>query len=287
MSLDLFSGLPNPLLARPYVVIDFETTGLYPAMGDEICEVGAVRVENGVSVREYCRLVNPGKPMDPAAVQVSGITPEMLAVEPLLEAVVADFLPLFDGAVIVAHNAEFDMGFLQYKLVRMGRPQLGNPVLDTLELARAEDETGPYTLGVLAAKLGIEEPSLHRALPDARVTVRVLLHFLEQCHRQGRDDLTKLPGYRTSYQFSIDGPGRGKENTFQIVVDQIRHAIDIGCDLEISYRGGKGISSRRVTPRLIKGMNVRAHCHVRNEERDFRLDRILECEEIHEGVKQS
>ena len=278
--MDLFSGLPNPLLAKPFAVIDFETTGLYPAVGDEICEIGCVRLENGIVVAEVSRLVNPGRAMDPAAAQVSGISPEMLVREPLFEEVFDAFSPLLAGAVIVAHNAEFDLGFLQYKLFRLGRPQLGNSVLDTLELARAQDDSGPYTLGILANRLVIEGPHAHRALDDARMAARVLLHYLADYHRRGQDDLAGLPGYHASFQFSIDGPGRGEENSFQNIVQVIRSALQEGRDLEIVYAGGSGRTRSRVTPRWIKGMNVRARCHSRNEEIDFRLDWIMECEGI-------
>jgi DNA polymerase-3 subunit epsilon len=285
MTVDLFSSLPNPLLARPFAVIDFETTGLYPAMGDEICEVGLARVERGEIVREYSALVDPGRPLDPAAAQVSGITAEMLAGAPAFETVVDEFLALFEDAVIVAHNAEFDMAFLQYKLVRLQRQQLGNPVIDTLEMARAQDESGPYTLGILANRLGIEGPHAHRALDDARMAARVLLHYLGEYHKRGQDELSRLPGYRNSYQFSIQGRDRGEENSFQTVVESIRKAIEKKLDLEISYVGGKASSRRRVTPWQIKGMNLRAWCHLRKEERDFRLDRILECHEVIEEGK--
>lgn len=280
MSFDLFSSLPNPLLAKPFAVLDFETTGLYPAMGDEIVEIGLVRVENGEVVREYSQLVSPGREMDPAAAQVSGITPEMLAGQPGFNEVVDDFLPFFEDAVIVAHNAEFDMGFLQYKLVRLQRPQLPNPVLDTLELARAQGESGPYTLGILANRMGITGPHAHRALDDAIMAARVLLKFLEENHRRGQDDLARLPGYRNSYQFSIDGPERGEDNSFRSIVESIHLAIEAKQAIEITYSGGKGQSRRQVTPRYIKGMNVRALCHQKKEERDFRLDRILECEVV-------
>lgn len=277
---DLFSSLPNPLFAKPFAVIDFETTGLYPAVGDEICELGLVRVEDGVLTREYSRLVNPGRAMDPAAAQVSGITDEMLSGQPSFDQVVDEFIPLFDGTIIVAHNAEFDMAFLQYKLVRMNRQQLSNPVLDTLELARAQDDSGPFTLGILANRLGIEGPHAHRALDDAVMAAKVLLHYLEDYNKRGQGEIAKIPGYRNSYQFSIDGPGRGEDNSFKIVVEHIRHAIENKIDLDISYEGGKSQSRRRVTPKMIKGMNLRGYCHLRKEDREFRLDRIMECAEV-------
>lgn len=279
MPFDLFSELPNPLLARAFAVIDFETTGLYPAVGDEICEIGLARFEDGEIVKEYSALVDPGRPLDPAAAQVSGITPEMLAGQPRFEDLADAFLPLLADAIIVAHNAEFDMGFLQYKLEKMGRNQVGNPVIDTLELARAQDDAGPFTLGVLANRLGIEGPHAHRALDDARMAGRVLLHYLAEYHQRGQDDITRVPGYRTSYQFSIGGHGR-EENSFQLVVESIRHAIEVQSDLEIAYRGSGGQTRRRVTPKNIKGMNMRAYCHLRKEDRDFRLDRIIEVYEV-------
>jgi len=279
MSLNLFDGLPNPLLARPFAVIDFETTGLYPAVGDEIVEIGVVRIEDGALGKRWSQLVNPGRAMDPTAVQVSGIQPETLLKEPPFEDVADTFLEYLGDAVIVAHNAEFDLAFLQYKLVRIGRPQLPNPVLDTLEIARAQDDSGPNALGILANRLGIEGPHAHRALDDAIMAARVLIHYLEEYHRRGHDELSKLPGYRSSFQFAIDGPGRGEENSFTRVVDHIRKAIEAGTDLEINYKGGSGQSRRRVQPKSIKGMSLRAYCRKRNEMRDFRLDRILEVEE--------
>jgi DNA polymerase III epsilon subunit len=280
MPADLFSSLPNPLLEKSYAVIDFETTGLYPAVGDEICEVALVRLEGGEITKEYSRLVNPGRQMDPAAIQVSGISMDMLAGQPRFEDVADEYLDLFRDSVIVAHNAEFDMAFLQYKLVKMGRRQLTNPVLDTLEMARSREDSGPYTLGILANRLGIEGPHAHRALDDARMAARVLVVFLNEYHQRGQDDLSRLPGYRNSCQFSIDGPERGEDNSFPIVVEHIRIAIENKKDIEIAYLGGKSQTRRRVTPWEIKGMTMRGYCHLRKEERDFRLDRILECAEV-------
>jgi DNA polymerase-3 subunit epsilon len=280
MSLSLFDGLPNPLTQRAFAVMDFETTGLYPAIGDEIVELGVVRVENGVIGKTWSRLVNPLRPMDPTAAQISRISPEMLAKEPPFAAVIDEFLEMLRDAVIVCHNAEFDMAFLQYKLVREERQQVPNPVLDTLELARAEDDSGQNTLGILANRLGIEGLHAHRALDDAMMTAKVLLHFLEEYHRRGQDDLNKVPGYRNSFQFSIDGPNRGEENSFKRVVEHVRVAIESSAELEINYRGGSGQKRRRIVPRSIKGMSVRAYCLQRKEEMDFRLDRILEVEEV-------
>ncbi len=280
MSIDLFSALPNPLLQKPFAVLDFETTGLYPAVGDEIVEIGLVRVEGGEIVGEYSELVDPGREMDPAAAQVSGISSGMLKGKPRFEDLVEDVLPLFDDAIIVAHNAEFDMAFLQYKLEKLGRTQLGNPVMDTLELARAQDDPGPFTLGILANRMGIEGPHAHRALDDARMAWHVLRKFLDEYHKRGQDDISRIPGYRTSYQFSIGGPGRGEDNSFSLVVEHIRRAIEAHHDIEIAYRGSGGQTRRRVTPKDIRGMNMRAYCHLRKEDRDFRLDRILECAEV-------
>jgi len=275
-SLNLFDGLPNPLFAKPFAVIDLETTGLYPAVGDEIVELGVVLVEDGKLTREYSRLVNPGREMDPTAAQISGIDPAALFQEPKLEDVVDEFLDVIKDKILVAHNAEFDMAFLQYKLVRLHRPQLPNPVLDTLEIARAQDDSGANALGILANRLGIEGPHVHRALDDAVMAAKVLVHYLEEYHRRGQDDVTRIPGYRNAFQFSIDGPTRGEENSFVMVVDQVRRAIEESADLDIAYRSGSGTKRRQITPKSIRGMNVRGWCHLRKEEKDFRLDRIMD-----------
>ena len=278
MELSLFDDLPNPLFEYKYAVLDFETTGLYPAVGDEIVEIGVVMVENGKLGREYAQLVNPGRDMDPAAIHVSGIKPEDLVSKPPFEDIAGAVVELFNDAVIVAHNAEFDMAFLQSKLVKLGRPQLQNAVLDTLELARANDDSGPNTLGTLANRLGIEGPHAHRALDDAVMAARVLVHFLEEFQKRGQTDLARLPGYRKSFIFAFNGD-RSEENSFEMIVDRVRRAIDSQTSVEIVYRGGKSKSTRVVTPTAIKGMNVRGHCHKSNEERDFRLDRIMEMKE--------
>ncbi|NNF07588.1 MAG: hypothetical protein HKN21_12570 [Candidatus Eisenbacteria bacterium] len=280
MSLNLFDALPNPLFSKSFAVLDFETTGLYPAVGDEIVEVGLVRVKNGKLGKKWSKLVNPGRDMDPAAAQVSGISKDMLAECPPFEEVADEMLKFIGDSIIVAHNAEFDMAFLQYKLVRMKQPQLSNSVLDTLELARAYDDSGPNTLGILANRLGIEGAHAHRALDDALMTAKVLVHFLDKYHQRGQDEVNRLPGYRASYQFNIDGPGRGEENSFTSVVEQIRSAIEREGDLEFSYKGGSGQSRRRVTPKAIKGMSVRAYCQTKKEIIDFRLDRILDVADL-------
>ena len=96
----------------------------------------------------------------------------------------------------------------------------------------------------------------------------------------GQDDIARIPGYRSSYQFTIGGPTRGDENSFKLVVENIRRAIEEKTDLEIAYKGSGGQTRRRVTPKYIKGMNMRARCHMRNEDRSFRLDRIVEVAEV-------
>ena len=96
----------------PIVVLDTETTGLYPGLGHRIVEIGAIRLENWQEVGQVSSLIQPGRKMDPKASSVSGITDADLQGQPTFAQVADGLLALLDGALVVAHNAEFDAGFV-------------------------------------------------------------------------------------------------------------------------------------------------------------------------------
>ncbi|MBC7293580.1 MAG: 3'-5' exonuclease, partial [Thermoleophilia bacterium] len=129
--------LPDPDLAEvPFVVLDLETTGARPGLA-KITEIGAVRLEGLREVATFNTLVNPLRPIPPIITQITGITPAMVADAPRIEEVIPELLHFLEGAVIVAHNAPFDVGFLNYELRRLKGRQLGEGAIDTLPLARA------------------------------------------------------------------------------------------------------------------------------------------------------
>ncbi|NLD58311.1 MAG: PolC-type DNA polymerase III [Clostridiales bacterium] len=171
-----------------FVVLDFETTGLYPS-ADEIIEIGAVRIEKGVEVAEFKQLVNPGRPVPPRVVEITGITTSMLANEPKLEQVFPAFEKFLEGAVLVAHNASFDMAFLRRAFKRFGK-ELENPTIDTLALARnLYRGLRNHKLASVCKHLGISLKNAHRAVHDARATGEVLLRALAEMGAQRLSDI--------------------------------------------------------------------------------------------------
>ncbi len=161
-----------------FVVVDLETTGGTAAdLG--ITEIGAVKVCGGEQLGEFGTLVNPGVPIPPFITVLTGITEAMLAPAPRLAEVVPAFLEFAKGAVIVAHNAAYDVGYLKAACTAFGYPWPKPKVLDTVALARralTRDEVPNHKLGTLAAHFRTRTPT-HRALDDARATVD-LLHAL-------------------------------------------------------------------------------------------------------------
>ncbi|MFR9729180.1 DEDD exonuclease domain-containing protein [Saccharopolyspora sp. MS10] len=171
-----------PLHLATFVVVDLETTG-GSAQRDSVTEIGAVKVRGGEVVGEFATLVDPGRGIPPAVVTITGITEAMVRGAPSFDSVLPAFLEFSRDAVLVAHNAPFDVGFLRAHCERLGLAWPGPRVLCTAKLARrvlSRDETPNHKLGTLARVLGARTTPVHRALDDARATVDVLHSLLER-----------------------------------------------------------------------------------------------------------
>jgi DNA polymerase-3 subunit epsilon len=167
--------LTGSLRDTTFVVVDLETTGGTPE-GGGITEIGAVKIRGGEELAEFATLVNPGQPVPPYITVLTGITEAMVTPAPPLTQVLPAFLEFARGAVWVAHNAPYDVGFLRAACVQHGYPWPRPVVLDTAALARralTRDEVPNRRLATLAAYFRTRTPS-HRALVDARATVDVL-----------------------------------------------------------------------------------------------------------------
>src|ERR1700694_1268000 len=174
-----------PSLAHlPFVVVDLETTG-GSAQFDRVMEVAAVRIENGgIQYRREC-LVEPGMPIPPFVTRITGINAALVRGKPTFESVLPDLRRLFDGAVVVAHNASFDCNFLSQAFNRTGL-DLPNDRLCTLRLARRLiPGLHSYKLDSLCAFLGFSFVQCHRAGPHAEATLSLLLHLLETAIGRG------------------------------------------------------------------------------------------------------
>ncbi|WP_285555137.1 DEDD exonuclease domain-containing protein [Actinoplanes regularis] len=165
-----------------FVVLDLETTGGSPD-GGGITEIGAVKVRAGEQLAEFGTLVNPGEPLPPFITVLTGITEAMLRPAPPIETVLPALLEFLRGAVLVAHNAPYDVGFLKAACAKHGYPWPAPRVLDTAALARralTRDEVPNRKLGTLAHFFRSAVQPNHRALDDAKATVDVLHGLIER-----------------------------------------------------------------------------------------------------------
>ncbi|MBX6352327.1 MAG: PolC-type DNA polymerase III [Thermoflavifilum sp.] len=175
-----------------YVVFDTETTGLN-AREDTLIELAAVKVRGGEIIDTFATLIDPERALPPKIQELTGITPEMVAGQPKLAEVMARFREFAEGAVLVAHNAEFDVGFLGHAAQRLGLAPWTEPVIDTLALARAlYPEERNYKLKTLTQKFNVELVNHHRALADAEATAKVFLHMLAALRQAGVEQLSDL-----------------------------------------------------------------------------------------------
>jgi DNA polymerase-3 subunit epsilon len=171
-------SLPEDRLREtPYVAADVETTGLSPAAGDRICEIGMVRFLRGTAIDSLVSLVNPLRPIPAGATAVNGITDEMVAGAPTFSELLPRIIDFLGDDPVVFHNAPFDLSFLSAESRIAGIPWPANPVVDTLTLARNSGRFRSNNLSAVCREVGIVS-SFHRAEADAWAAGRLLLHLL-------------------------------------------------------------------------------------------------------------
>ena len=175
------------LKSLTYVVFDTETTGLHPSQGDQIVSIAGVRIVNGriLSGEIFNRIVNPGRPIPLESVHFHGLTDEMVKDKPPAEVVLPQFRAYLSDAVLVAHNAAFDLKFLRMRESQL-KIRFDNPVLDTMILSNYLDgpEAG-HSLDAICERYGIVITDRHTALGDAMVTAAVLLRQIEALEARG------------------------------------------------------------------------------------------------------
>ena len=201
----VFYSRKQPIDNTEYCVFDLETTGI-SHITEKITEVGIIKIKNGEVIDTFECFVNPEKPIPQKVVEVTHITDDMVKDAETIDKVMPKILEFMGDSVLVAHNADFDIGFMKYNCEKLGL-KLDNTYIDTLRLARAMfPEFTKYKLGIIAEKLGIKVDVAHRALDDVKTLVAVFKEMIERAKEKKAKiiddfdnvfeaDFRKLPSY--------------------------------------------------------------------------------------------
>jgi len=237
-----------------YVVVDLETTGLRPGSA-QICEIGAVRVRCLELEAEFETLVDPGMPLGPVVAALTGLSNRQLHGAPRPGVAVHRFLAFAGDAVLVAHNARFDLAFLDRETFRLTGSRLANPVVDTVALARRllAGRVPRASLAQLSWFLGTSVQPCHRALPDAQATAEVLLALIGLAQERGAEtvaDLASLAATRTrrvwdKRRLAFGAPQRPGVYLFRDRNDQVLY---VGCARDLRARLRSYFRSEKLRP---------------------------------------
>lgn len=281
----MFDFAEKRLADIPVVVLDTETTGLEPGLGHRVVEIGAIRLETAGGkawqvVAEMSQLIHPGRRMDANASRINGIYDADLAGAPSFHGVLPDLCRLVEGALLVAHNARFDADFLGIEwyiegLARAETAPLLNPWLCTLQLARRHFHFGRNSLSYIATNLGVRMGRAHRALNDVYMTAEVLKRMARQLAGQRLETVGDL-------LFAQGGPIHLPPPPHVYLPPPLDEAMAAGRSLKILYLGEAGETKRVIRPHYAaehEGVAyLIAFCHLRQDIRTFRLDRVFSAE---------
>jgi len=247
-------GLERAIEDASWVVFDLETTGLQPSTS-RICEIGAQRVSDLEGRDCFATLVNPRVPLPVAVQALTGIAPRELRSAPPVELAVRRFLDFAGDAVLVAHNARFDMAFLDREVERLTGRRVAAPVVDTVWLARRllDGRVRRVGLASLAHLFGTASVPCHRALPDAEATAEVLLRLLGLAQERGARTVAdvvelaaprarKLHGKRSLVAAAPSTPG------VYLFRDERQHVLYVGRARDLRARLRSYLTGTRQRP---------------------------------------
>jgi DNA polymerase III epsilon subunit family exonuclease len=266
-----------------FTIFDTETTGLDPRCGDRIVEIAAIRVKGSSICGKFESLVNPGRPVSPGAFAVNKISSDMLARAPAPDAVLPGFIDFIKGSCLCSYNLPFDLGFLMNEIALGNAGSIdGVPLMDVLAMARRLlPDLERHALWFVAGSLGIEQRQEHRAMSDVDMTWQVFQKLKASLRSKGISDYGQCLGLFGLNQQILDDLTSRK-------LAKIQEAIDTSLRLKIKYMSCSDgqVSERLVLPKEIRRDKRHAyvigHCFLKNEERMFRVDSILDINIVSE-----
>ncbi len=254
-----------------FAFLDLETTGLSPWFGDRICEVGIV-VTEGKRIRgTYHKLINPEHSLSPGAASANGLTDDDLKSAPVFADIAANLEEWLDDAIVVCHNARFDLQFLDSEYRRINHEILIPNLIDTLLLSRQYFDLPSYSLQAIAEAFHVPTMSGHGAMEDA-LNARSIFFALMDALKVLNKPLDDYIGIYNSPAWPNEG--------IQLPTE-LGEAIYSGRRLLIRYVDKDGETTERwITPHQVTGLAdyiyLQAYCHLRQADRSFRLDRIVD-----------
>jgi DNA polymerase III epsilon subunit family exonuclease len=276
-------SLVQPLGSIPIACIDLETTGAGVEFGDRAVEVGIVRYENGRKTAEYQQLIDPQRRISPGVTALTGISQAMCDGQPTFARQFPAMMQVLGGAALLGHNIRFDLSFLIGEFRRAGHDirqiLASTPVLDTVRIARRRFGRGGNSLGMLAHRLGYEPPIAHRALPDAQTTAIVFSRLIEpvgswgmslcDCLREQGGPIGLMPASKNESLLPLELE-EALEQRRAVLMEYLdanqRRTQRVIDPIQILRRGGELI--------------LLAHCHLRNDRRTFKVERIVQLKRI-------
>lgn len=254
-----------------FAFLDIETTGLSPWFGDRICEVAIVVTEGKRIKGSYRTLINPERPLSPGAFSANALVETELLSAPLFVDVAEEVEKWLTGAIVICHNARFDLQFLDSEYRRIDREfQIPN-LFDTLLLARQYFDLPSYSLHSIADAFHLSIIKEHGARGDA-LNARSIFFAMLGALKEFNKPLEEYIGIYNSPAWPNEG--------IQLPTE-LGEAIYSGKRLFIRYLDKDGEQTERwITPKKVIGLAdyiyLQAHCHLREAERSFRMDRIVE-----------
>jgi DNA polymerase III epsilon subunit family exonuclease len=271
----------KPIEEVEFTIFDTETTGLSPESGDRIAEIAGVRFKGNTELAAFQTLVDPQRAISEAAFAVNGITQKMLSGAPAMPKIIPPFLDFIQNSCLCSYNAPFDLAFLNHELKLAGYDLAKDiVVVDILAMARRLlPGLGRYALGFVAESLAVKTKQSHRAAADVELTWKVFRRLLDLLKGKNIGDFHSFLSL-----FSLNSNLLQDLNNQKIAT--IEEAIGLGVKLKIKYlaRSNAEVSEREVIPKEItqdrKYSYLVGFCCLRNQERTFRVDGILNVEII-------